>query len=81
MKDTTSLNEPANRYDVVGAVRLNVSMAQPLLRRVDTAAKSAGFTRSGFIAEAVREKLERQGVITWIGDRSVVSPLLGGGSA
>ena len=60
MKDTTSLNEPASRYDVVGAVRLNVSMAQPLLRRLDAAARSAGLTRSGFIAQAVREKLERQ---------------------
>ena len=52
---------PSNRDDVVGAVRLNISMAGPLLRVVDAAAQSAGFTRSGFIAQAVREKLERQG--------------------
>ena len=56
MKDTMPLG-PSSRYDVVGAVRLNVSMAQPLLRQVDAAARSAGFTRSGFVAEAVREKL------------------------
>jgi metal-responsive CopG/Arc/MetJ family transcriptional regulator len=58
MKDTTSLG-PASRYDVVGAVRLNISMAQPLLPRLDAAARSGGFTRSGFIAQAVREKLEK----------------------
>jgi metal-responsive CopG/Arc/MetJ family transcriptional regulator len=50
---------PASRYDEAGAVRLNVSMAGPLLRLVDVAARSAGFTRSGFIAETVREKIAK----------------------
>ena len=58
MKDSAPFT-PASRYDEVGAVRLNVSMVGPLLRLVDVAARSAGFTRSGFIAEAVREKLEK----------------------
>ena len=56
MKAPASL-VPVSRYGEVGAVRLNISMAQPLLCQVDAAARSAGYTRSGFIAQAVREKL------------------------
>ena len=53
---------PASRYGEVGAVRLNLSMQTALLEHLDRAARAAGFTRSGFIAQAVREKLERKGV-------------------
>ena len=58
MKDSAPFT-PASRYDEVGAVRLNVSMAQQLLRQADDAARLAGYTRSGFIAQAVREKLAK----------------------
>ena len=43
--------------DTNGAIRLNLSMQTALLDQLDRAARSAGYTRSGFIAQAVREKL------------------------
>jgi predicted RNase H-like HicB family nuclease len=41
------------------AVRANITMDEGLLRRVDAAAAAGGFTRSGFLAQAARERLER----------------------
>jgi len=38
-------------------VRVNITMDEGLLRRLDSAAERGGFTRSGFLAQAVREKL------------------------
>ena len=51
-----------SRYDdpPPGAVRLNITLAPVLLRQLDEAATAAGFTRSGFLAQAVREKLAGQ---------------------
>jgi hypothetical protein len=44
-------------------VRVNISIGEQLLKRLDAAAAAAGATRSGFIAQAVRAKLgEKQGV-------------------
>ena len=60
MKPSASL-VPASRYGVVGAIRLNMSMRTALLDQLDRAARAAGYTRSGFVAQAVREKLARQG--------------------
>ena len=39
--------------------RLNVTMEQTLLERLDAAARQEGATRSAYLAEAVREKLQR----------------------
>jgi predicted RNase H-like HicB family nuclease len=39
------------------AVRLNISLDESLLARVDRAAAAAGETRSGFLAEAARRRL------------------------
>ena len=39
------------------AVRLNITLDESLLQRVDRAAASAGETRSGFLAEAARRRL------------------------
>lgn len=37
--------------------RVNITFDEALLRRVDNAAEHAGFTRSGYLAQAAREKL------------------------
>jgi predicted RNase H-like HicB family nuclease len=39
------------------AVRLNITLDESLLTRVDRAAANAGETRSGFLAEAARRRL------------------------
>lgn len=46
-------------------VRVNISLGERLLRRLDAAATASGATRSGFIAQAVRAQL---------GERRAVSP-------
>ena len=38
-------------------VRVNISMGEQLLKKLDAAAEISGSTRSGFIAQAVRERL------------------------
>jgi predicted RNase H-like HicB family nuclease len=38
-------------------VRVNISIGEQLLKRLDAAAEASGSTRSGFIAQAVRERL------------------------
>lgn len=40
-------------------VRVNVTMDEGLLRRLDAAAAAEGNTRSGFLAQVVRERLVR----------------------
>jgi predicted RNase H-like HicB family nuclease len=40
-------------------VRANITMDQALLKRIDTAAAQEGFTRSGYLAQAARERLQR----------------------
>ena len=42
------------------AVRANITMEEGLLRRVDAAATAEGNTRSGFLAQAARERLDRR---------------------
>jgi predicted RNase H-like HicB family nuclease len=42
------------------AVRLNITMDKGLLARVDRAAEAEGMTRSGFLAQAAREKLGKR---------------------
>jgi predicted RNase H-like HicB family nuclease len=41
------------------AVRLNITMDQALLHRLDAAAAAEGFTRSGYLAQATRERIRR----------------------
>jgi predicted RNase H-like HicB family nuclease len=41
------------------SVRMDVTMDQALIKRLDAAASSEGTTRSGYLAQAVREKLQR----------------------
>jgi predicted RNase H-like HicB family nuclease len=38
-------------------VRVNISIGEQLLRKLDAAAEASGSTRSGFIAQAIRERL------------------------
>ena len=42
-------------------VRVNISMGERLLQRLDAAAEAKGMTRSGFIAQAVRVSLGERG--------------------
>ena len=41
------------------SARLNVTLEQALLDRLDAAVRREGTTRSGYLAQAVREKLQR----------------------
>lgn len=41
------------------AVRVNISLEESLLRRIDRAAEAVGESRSGFLAEAARARLTR----------------------
>jgi metal-responsive CopG/Arc/MetJ family transcriptional regulator len=41
------------------AVRINVTMDEALLQRVDAAAAVDGNSRSGYLAQAVRDRLQR----------------------
>ena len=41
------------------SVRMDITMDQALVERLDAAASREGTTRSGFLAQAVREKLKR----------------------
>lgn len=42
------------------AARVNITLDEALLGRIDAAASEGGFTRSGFLAQAAREKLARR---------------------
>jgi len=41
------------------AVRLNITMDEALVHRLDMAAAAEGFTRSGYLAQAARERIQR----------------------
>jgi len=41
------------------AVRINVTMDEALVQRLDAAAAVEGNSRSGYLAQAVRERLQR----------------------
>ena len=41
------------------SVRINITMDEALVERLDAGARREGTTRSGFLAQAVREKLQR----------------------
>lgn len=43
------------------AARINISIDESLLKRVDRAAEAAGQSRSGFIANAVRQRMAARG--------------------
>jgi predicted RNase H-like HicB family nuclease len=43
------------------SVRLNISMDETLVERIDRRAKALGETRSGFLASAARERLAHKG--------------------
>jgi len=43
------------------AVRLNITMDEALVHRLDMAAAAEGFTRSGYLAQAARERIQRAG--------------------
>jgi predicted RNase H-like HicB family nuclease len=46
--------------DVPGkSVRINITMDEALVSRLDTDARREGTTRSGYLAQAVRERLQR----------------------
>ena len=42
------------------AIRISITMDKSLLGRLDTMAAASGDTRSGYIAEAVRERMDRE---------------------
>lgn len=47
-------------YDLPGKpIRVNISMDERLIERIDTAAKRRGMTRSGFLAEAARTAISQ----------------------
>jgi len=49
------------RFDVpVRAVRVNISLPEDLLAEMDRFAKGHGFTRSGLLAQAVREHIRAE---------------------
>jgi len=51
---------PFLEMDVPGkSTRINITMDEALINRLDAAASSEGTTRSGYLAQAVREKLQR----------------------
>ena len=41
------------------SLRINITMDEALVNRLDAAASNEGTTRSGYLAQAVREKLQR----------------------
>jgi len=41
------------------AIRLNITMDEALVHRLDAAAAAEGFTRSGYLAQAARERMQR----------------------
>jgi len=43
------------------AKRINITMPEEILRRVDAAAKSRGLSRSSYLTRAAQEVMERQG--------------------
>ncbi len=43
------------------AVRLNITLDEGLVRRIDRAARALGMSRSGFLAEAARRMLRERG--------------------
>jgi predicted RNase H-like HicB family nuclease len=50
------------RVDLPGRLaRVNITMDEALLRRIDRAAAARGYTRSGFVAEAARALLGEDG--------------------
>lgn len=54
----TVLLTPTNGADT-GRERVNISMQTHLIKQIDRAARDIGTSRSGYIAIAVREKLQR----------------------
>ncbi len=58
------INEAARvlvRYDVPSrSVRVNITLSEDLLVAVDKFAKGHGFTRSGLLAQAVRERIKAE---------------------
>ncbi|MFN7102947.1 MAG: type II toxin-antitoxin system HicB family antitoxin [Pseudorhizobium sp.] len=48
------------------AVRINVTLPEDVLRKVDAFTTSRGLSRSGFLAGAARRELERQTKARWI---------------
>jgi predicted RNase H-like HicB family nuclease len=46
------------------SLRINITMDRSLIERVDAAASREGTTRSGYLAQAVREKLQRHRELT-----------------
>jgi hypothetical protein len=49
-------------------VRINITMDEALLKRVDAAAEREGFTRSGFLADAARRSLA-EGARAYVAER------------
>jgi len=64
------MSDPANRDGVailvdgpeeaIRAVRVNVTLPENVLARIDAFAAEAGYSRSGFLAKAAVRELERQ---------------------
>jgi predicted RNase H-like HicB family nuclease len=42
------------------AIRLNITMDEALVHRLDAAAAAEGFTRSGYLAQAARERIQKK---------------------
>ena len=65
----TVMSDPANRDAVAilvslktqapKAVRINITLPEDVLQRIDTYAEAQGLSRSGFLARAARREIER----------------------
>jgi predicted RNase H-like HicB family nuclease len=53
-----SVPDPAGKVK-----RINITMPEDILRRVDSAAKSRGLSRSSYLTRAAQEAMEREGRI------------------
>jgi len=51
----------AVKSDVAKAVRVNVTLPEDILERIDRFAEAHGYTRSGFLAHAAKRALEHAG--------------------
>lgn len=68
----TVMSDPANRDAVAilvslktqapKAVRINITLPEDVLLRIDTYAEAQGLSRSGFLARAARHEIERNTV-------------------
>jgi predicted RNase H-like HicB family nuclease len=58
--DASAILVVAAKTDVSKAVRINVTLPQDVLEKIDRYAEAHGFSRSGFLAQAAKHEMERE---------------------